>query len=491
MLTIPLIPSAFLALLAAVSLFQAIQVRSQLSQTEENNDKGHDIAGLIHQLQQERNEVSFAIIKNNSVDDLTEIFLLTDHAINSLEWPGDTPGGGVGGVGGGVGGGSPMNGLLSRETFVRTLTSGRYSNDFQLELKIYSELNAAAILWLIQTVQNNNDDSFWEDMIAYILLIRAKENIGIYAPLGSEYFVLGHLSEREFVTYIQNLELSKDHLDISLQYSSFLAERYNQTIERNVETFSRFQQLQEVAVLKDDGFMWNQTVDYSQLWVTTVEEILDHLKELEDMLEDHILELVAEGLTVASQQINLYVLAIACVAVIVPLISYISWRVTTNMQRFARGLEDKTQLLHQEKKRSDSLLYRMLPRSVAIQLKGDHEVRAENYEAVTIYFSDIVGFTVLSSNSSPMQVVSLLNALYNLFDSRIEVYDVYKVETIGDSYMVASGLPNRNGDKHAGEIATLALDLMDRLRYFQVPHRPEEKLQLRVGLHTGTFRENP
>lgn len=85
----------------------------------------------------------------------------------------------------------------------------------------------------------------------------------------------------------------------------------------------------------------------------------------------------------------------------------------------------------------------------------------------------------------------MLNALYNLFDSRIEVYDVYKVETIGDSYMVASGLPNRNGDKHAGEIATLALDLMDRLRYFQVPHRPEEKLQLRVGLHTGTFRENP
>uniref|UniRef100_A0A8C6LKT6 Guanylate cyclase n=1 Tax=Nothobranchius furzeri TaxID=105023 RepID=A0A8C6LKT6_NOTFU len=159
------------------------------------------------------------------------------------------------------------------------------------------------------------------------------------------------------------------------------------------------------------------------------------------------------------------------------------------LQMYSRTLErlveERTALYKAERDRADRLNFMLLPGPVVRSLKETGRVEPELFKQVTIYFSDIVGFTTLCHYSTPMEVVDMLNDIYNNFDSILDHHDVYKVETIGDAYMVASGLPKRNGDRHAVDIAHMALDILSFVGTFELKHLPGIPLWIRIGVHSG------
>lgn len=159
------------------------------------------------------------------------------------------------------------------------------------------------------------------------------------------------------------------------------------------------------------------------------------------------------------------------------------------MEHYTNNLESlvdsKLATLVEEKLRTEELVYQFVPKSIASMLKEQQTIEPEAFECVTVFYSDIVGFTSLSSESTPMQVIDVLSDLYLCFDEILEKHDIYKVDTIGDAYIVASGLPERNEGKHAVEIACTALELRQRLSEFKIHHKPDRRLEMRVGIHSG------
>ncbi|XP_070538454.1 guanylate cyclase soluble subunit beta-2-like isoform X4 [Ptychodera flava] len=139
--------------------------------------------------------------------------------------------------------------------------------------------------------------------------------------------------------------------------------------------------------------------------------------------------------------------------------------------------------LEAEKAKTDMLLHSMLPRQVADQLREGKRVEAGEYAEVTILFSDIVSFTTICSQSKPIDIVNMLNSLYVRFDKLTSVHDVYKVETIGDAYMVVGGLPVPV-KTHTERIANMALGMIITSVEVSSPVTGEP-IGIRVGIHSG------
>jgi class 3 adenylate cyclase len=138
--------------------------------------------------------------------------------------------------------------------------------------------------------------------------------------------------------------------------------------------------------------------------------------------------------------------------------------------------------LQVERANSDRLLLNVLPKAIADRLKQGERTIVDSFREATVVFADIVGFTSFSAGMAPSRTVQLLNDLFSGFDRLAETYQLEKIKTIGDSYMVVGGVPTPVPE-HAERCALMALDMIEVLRHFN--RRNAINLDIRIGLNSG------
>ncbi|MGA7228683.1 MAG: adenylate/guanylate cyclase domain-containing protein [Acidimicrobiia bacterium] len=130
---------------------------------------------------------------------------------------------------------------------------------------------------------------------------------------------------------------------------------------------------------------------------------------------------------------------------------------------------------------SDRLLDNILPKAIADRLKVSDEMIAEEYDSASILFADVAGFTPMSADMTPNQLVSLLNEIFSEFDRMVEARGLEKIKTIGDAYMVAAGVPEARPD-HAQAICDLALEMQEVVHDRTFGGR---QISFRIGINSG------
>jgi adenylate cyclase len=143
---------------------------------------------------------------------------------------------------------------------------------------------------------------------------------------------------------------------------------------------------------------------------------------------------------------------------------------------FARGRETA-------QARVETLLLNVLPAEIAQRLQSDPNSIADHFDDASILFADVVDFTPLSSRLDAREVVGLLDRLFTSFDELVDRFDVEKIKTIGDCYMVAAGVPRQRPD-HAHALAGLALEMRECAKTC-LPEGAERDLRLRIGISSG------
>lgn len=159
------------------------------------------------------------------------------------------------------------------------------------------------------------------------------------------------------------------------------------------------------------------------------------------------------------------------------------WYFASEKRRLRAMVDASHEEMRLERDRSEKLLLNILPPAIAERLKRDEVNIAQGHADVTVMFADIVGFTRMTEELSPVETVKILNDIFSIFDDIADRHGVDKIKTIGDAYMACAGLDTGAQVHYAEAVAGMALEMQGRLREYR--RRSGERIELRIGIGTG------
>ncbi|XP_021340185.1 soluble guanylate cyclase gcy-33-like [Mizuhopecten yessoensis] len=340
--------------------------------------------------------------------------------------------------------------------------------------------------WQDPTVTRDTFATVWRDLIAYTKITIGKQDVGVERALGTYFFVKGGFNNQDaFELYNRRVHKFRAFYYTAHMYSSMVDNLYKEgffSASYNVtETINKYR----FEIQNSEEYKQSPSVLKAQKWFDNMTIYMDALLGIQVKLGSDIISQINEKLTGITESIAVSISCLVIVLCVCPLVVVSTKALTSSIQNYAVILVHKTKELTKEKKRTDSLLYQMIPKSIADKLKKNVHIDAEYFKSATVFFIDIFDFNRLVMESSPIEIVDLLNAVYKNIDEHLDNFDVYKVETINDCYMVSSGLPKRNRDRHVIEIANLALVLRAMVLAKPFVLSGDREIKLRFGMNTA------
>jgi len=490
MLVLSLVPILALVIQNGTSLNEVLQLQDELILVEESVETSDDIASLVAHLQQERSEAVLTMMSNAasvSIEDIqntginiNQRYEVTDNAIESIkEWR-SPPGEKIFQ--------SKLRFQIRLDDFRKriVLNENTSSVDLSVEdvMQFYNYATRVLLDDLSNIIRSSNGSSTWRHLISYKNMLRAIENIGVEMSLGLRFYARSELSRVNFAKFIEHQKLSIEYMKQAETFVSDLREEMDKI--RNSSDFVRFTrtftELSKVKMVNFTNLAEKKLriFEYFESSVRLMNKLREILKDIRKDLKD----IMNQEIRSVNNDFAMTMVILTIILLVSPFILMLMRNAMRAVQILSNALKSKYGDLRKEKKRSEKLLYKMLPPVVADAVKSKKKT-SWLFESATVFFSEIDEFKELTRACQPLQLFELLNILYKIFDEQIDNYNVYKVETINDSYMVASGLPEKNGDLHAAEIANLAIALQSITPTIVVPHDPTRRLQIKMGIHTG------
>ncbi|XP_055327160.1 uncharacterized protein LOC129580592 [Paramacrobiotus metropolitanus] len=349
------------------------------------------------------------------------------------------------------------------------------------QLTFFTDMVAGLLNWIgSAVVQSQSQDQPWQELVGYHLFISAKEGFAAERSSGTIYYSKGNMTTDEYIWHLDKRSQGQVLLNKSLQYDAYISKMleqrwYSSGLRRNITA-------QRQLINENNGYV---DIDLGLFYYAQMTNFQNILYDIETNLTASITNNLSTAVNDSNISLWIQIFVVIVAAILFPSVIILLNHITSQIHGFAQILQTKNEEVMREKKRTETVLNQLMPRQIAEKIKMGQPIYPESFDQVTIFFSDIVSFTDLSAASTPLQVVDTLNKLYTIMDNRIEAYDVYKVETIGDAYLCVSGLPERNGNKHSFEIASMALELIPDVSGIVLPHKPEYRLRIRIGIHTG------